>query len=128
MPPRRSTTTTVEPESTETETPSDEKSATIADVKAVVSEAIESIKGMFDKDSRLAPEESEGTSEEVTTEDKLPSPRRVEIDTERSVREALGGLTINVNSGREEKTEAKEPEQTPGGISKLTKFIWGKDA
>lgn len=125
MPPRKPV-TSEETASEETTAPSDEKSATIADVKAVVNDAIESIKGMFNG----------GTTEEPTTEepeddpveDKLPSPRRVELDTQNAVEKALSGLTINVNSAREEKPETKEPETTPGGISKLTRFVWGKSA
>jgi hypothetical protein len=123
MPPRRAATTTVENEETE---PSDEKSATIADVKAVVSEAIDSIKGMLGGSTESTNPTGEVDNTE-TTEEKLPSPRRVEIDTEKSVRDALSGLTVNIhNASKEEKAETKEPEQTPGGVSKLTRFIWGK--
>jgi hypothetical protein len=114
-------------EETTTEEPDESKSATIADVKAVVSGFVDEIKAALGRDSRLAPEVENPTEVENETEDKLPSPRRVEVDTEKAVREALGGLTVNIhNSEKAEKTETKEPEQAPGGASKLSQFIWGK--
>lgn len=117
MPPRKPAATE---EPTESET-SDEKSATIGDVKEVVRQAIDELKGLFTGGSS-EPETPEETTDEVV--DDLPSPRRVEVDTERAVREALGGLTINVNNhGKEEKPEKKEPEETPGGKSFLSRIV-----
>lgn len=118
MPPRRASAT----EETE-EKPADDdtRSATIGDVKEIARQIVDEVKGLFGGGSSET-ETTEETADEVV--DELPSPRRVEVDTEKAVREALGGLTINVNNhGKEEKTEKPEPEETPGGKSFLSRMI-----
>lgn len=68
--------------------------------------------------------ETETSGDAETKEAELASPRKIELDTERSITEAVKGLTINVNTSKEKEPESKpEPEEQPGGKSWLTKFV-----
>lgn len=102
-----------EPEAKEPDPP---KESLIDAVKEVLSEL--GITGGSTPAGDSEPEpEADGDSPE------LASPRKIELDTERSITDAVKGLTINVHTGDKKPAEKKEPEQAPGGKSWLTKFI-----
>lgn len=104
----------------EEEAPTAEKSATIADVERIVSEAIESVKNAF----RSEPAEGASEATETATseaEEEVESPRAQEARVRRAVENAVGQLHIHV--GEPEKKAKPEPEAAPGKPSFLQKLI-----
>lgn len=106
--------------------PDDGEAVTKGEVREMISGALSEIKGLLtgNKDPETPETPDEPSAPE--TNDELPSPRRIELDTERAVRDAIGGIHINISPQKEE-TPKKEKEETPGGVSALTRFIWGND-
>ena len=113
------------------DTPDDSEAVTKGEVRDMISGALEEIKGLLTghKDDETASSDAEGGGETAGTDtDELPSPRRVELDTERAVRDAIGGIHINIGGREEEKPKAPPKEESPARSSKLEQFIWGKSA
>lgn len=122
MPARKPATEVVE--ETESTGEDDSRSATVGDVKKIVSEVVGELKSVFGGET-TDEQVPEVPGDKLSDDDKLPSPRRIEIDTEKSVRDALSGLTINVhnNGGASEEKPKKEPEEVPGGKSLLSRIV-----
>lgn len=72
-------------------------------------------------------EGGETETEEGEAADALPSPRKVEIDTESAVAGLAKSLEIHLHQDGSDKKAEPVKEETPAQSSKLFKFIFGGD-
>lgn len=96
---------------------------------AKVEEIVRSSLGKLLGDGTLKVDEGEGPAEGGPAAgpegDELKSPREAESDMAAKVKEAVAGITINVNGGSDKKEEPKPIEAGPPGRPPLLRRIIG---